>query len=189
MLLLFQKWPFILMVCVDGSRTSSLQIRLWELLPYKHLTIIGGGWANYRDFSVASRSVIRLRNIIDRQDTDKSQYFAITEFNNCFIIRSPSLSFIIIFGHCSFDQLKMSNHSLRARAWFQLRMSRILFAAKHNWTVLHMSRPFCVGSYQFDKVMWCVFKLINDLSSSHCRSTILPTKHDSFARNSPISAV
>ena len=29
--------------------------------------------------------------IIDLQDTVKSQYFAITEFNNCFIIRSPSL--------------------------------------------------------------------------------------------------
>ena len=28
--------------------------------------------------------------IIDLQDTDKSRYFAITEFNNCFI-HSPSL--------------------------------------------------------------------------------------------------
>ena len=26
--------------------------------------------------------------IIDLRDTDKSRYFAITEFNNCFIIRS-----------------------------------------------------------------------------------------------------
>ena len=32
---------------------------------------------------MASRSII-----IDLQDTDKSRYFAITEFNNCFIIRS-----------------------------------------------------------------------------------------------------
>ena len=30
--------------------------------------------------------------IIDLRDTDKSRYFAITEFINCFIIRSPSLS-------------------------------------------------------------------------------------------------
>ena len=47
--------------------------------------------------SVASRSIIclslRLRQIIDLRDTDKSRYFAITEFNNCFIIRSPSLFF------------------------------------------------------------------------------------------------
>jgi len=32
-----------------------------------------------------------LWQIIDQQDTDKSQYFAITKFNGCFIIRSPSL--------------------------------------------------------------------------------------------------
>ena len=39
-----------------------------------------------------------LRQIIDLGDTDKSQHFATTEFNNCFIIRSPSLFFVIIFG-------------------------------------------------------------------------------------------
>ena len=33
----------------------------------------------------------RLSKIIDLRDTDKSRYFAITEFNNCFISRSPSL--------------------------------------------------------------------------------------------------
>ena len=31
--------------------------------------------------------------IIDLRDSGKSRYFAITEFNNCFIIRSPSLFF------------------------------------------------------------------------------------------------
>ena len=31
--------------------------------------------------------------MIDLRDTDKSRYFAITEFNDCFIIRSPSLCF------------------------------------------------------------------------------------------------
>ena len=60
--------------------------------------MIGRGWAKYRDLSVASRSIIcrsrRLRQIIiDLRDTDKSRYFAITEFNNCFISRSPSLLF------------------------------------------------------------------------------------------------
>ena len=48
---------------------------------------------------MASRSIIcrsrRLRQIIDLRDTDKSRYFAITEFNNCFIIRSPSLFFLM----------------------------------------------------------------------------------------------
>ena len=32
-----------------------------------------------------------LWQIIDLRDIDKSQYFAITKFNNCFIIQSPSL--------------------------------------------------------------------------------------------------
>ena len=64
------------------------------------------------------------------QITDKSRYYVITEVNNYFIIRSPSL----------FSYL---NHSLTAqgsdlpllmfhpRAWFELRMSRILFTEKH----------------------------------------------------------
>ena len=54
---------------------------------------IGRGWAEYRDLSVASRSIIsRSRGgVIDLRDTDKSRYFAITKFNNCFIIRSLNL--------------------------------------------------------------------------------------------------
>ena len=49
-------------------------------------------------FSVCLRSNIcfslRLWQIIDRRDTDKLRYFAITEFINCFIIRSPFFRFI-----------------------------------------------------------------------------------------------
>ena len=45
---------------------------------------LGGEKINY----LLSR---RLRQIIDVQGTDKSQYFVITKFDNCFIIRSPSL--------------------------------------------------------------------------------------------------
>ena len=45
------------------------------------------------EMSVSLRSIIclslRLRQIIDLLATDKSRYFAITEFNNCFIIESP----------------------------------------------------------------------------------------------------
>ena len=35
----------------------------------------------------------------------------------------------------------------RRKARFPWRMSRILFAAKHCWTALRMSRPLFVGSY------------------------------------------
>ena len=59
----------------------------------KYLTIIARGWAKYRDFFVASRSIIcqsrRLRqiivsrrSIIDLRDTDKSRYFVITEYHS-----------------------------------------------------------------------------------------------------------
>ena len=43
--------------------------------------------------SVESRFIIcqSRRQITDLRDTDKSRYFAITEFNNCFIIQSPDL--------------------------------------------------------------------------------------------------
>ena len=34
----------------------------------------------------------------DLRDTDKSRYLAITEFNDCFIIRSPRIFSINIFG-------------------------------------------------------------------------------------------
>ena len=37
----------------------------------------------------------RLRQIIDLRDTDKSRCFEIAEFKNCFIIRSPSLFFLM----------------------------------------------------------------------------------------------
>ena len=53
-----------------------------------------------------------LRQIIYLRDTNKSRYFAITEFNNRFITRSRSLT-------------------ERRKAWFHLHMSRILFAVKH----------------------------------------------------------
>ena len=64
----------------------------------KKTRIINNYWTRFRkylDLSVASRLVI----IIDLRDTGKSRYFAITEFNSCFIIRSSSLCFLRnIFG-------------------------------------------------------------------------------------------
>ena len=71
----------------------------------------------------------------DLRDTDKSRYFAITEFNNCFIIRSPSL-FSGSEAICHFHARAIAR---RRKARFPLRMCRILFVAKHSWTVLRMS--------------------------------------------------
>ena len=73
------------------------QVHRWYMLCVMY-RIVSSHDAKYRDLSVASRSIIctsrRLRQIIiDLRYTDKSRYFAIAEFNNCFIIRSPSLFF------------------------------------------------------------------------------------------------
>ena len=49
--------------------------------------LLNSVFAKYRDLSVSRRSIIclslRLRQIIDLLATDKSRYFAKTEFNNC----------------------------------------------------------------------------------------------------------
>ena len=56
----------------------------------KYLTIIGRVWTKYGDLSVVSRSIIIIYLLICETLT-KSRYFWISEFNNCFLIRSPSL--------------------------------------------------------------------------------------------------
>ena len=66
------------------------------------------------------------------QDTDKLRYFAITEFKNCFSIRSPSLLFnesnhgleVI----CHFHAIAIAR---RRKVWFHLRMSGISVAKKN----------------------------------------------------------
>ena len=52
--------------------------------------IINNYWTR---LSKISWFVCREQTNFDPRDTDKSRYFAIREFNNCFIIRSPSLFF------------------------------------------------------------------------------------------------
>ena len=67
--------------------------------------IIGWGWAKYCGLSVVSRSIIRLRQIIDLRDPDKSWYFAITKFNNIVLSFSHRVCFLInIFGKLPFPR-------------------------------------------------------------------------------------
>ena len=95
-------------------------------------------------FSVARRSIIRLWRIIDLQD-----YFAITEFNNCFIIGSMSLFFNEYLREvkCSATFMQGQSQEGEKCSFIFIRISRILFAAKHSWTTLHMSRLLFVSSY------------------------------------------
>ena len=63
-----------------------------------------------------------LRQIIDLRDTDKSRYFTITEFNNCFIIRSPSL-----FPYLNHSLTAQGSHT---REWLHL------YATTHEQTII-----------------------------------------------------
>ena len=55
--------------------------------------------------------------IIDLRDTDKSQNFAMTKFNNCFIIRSPSF-FCFVFSIIIKDVKSVSDSSGKRSAIF-----------------------------------------------------------------------
>ena len=114
--------------------------------------IIGRSWAKYRNLSVASRSIIcRSRRLRQNNWCARDWQIAIfcdNRIKNCFIIRPPSLFFLTTtFGKQSHLPFFTQERSQEGEAWFRLRMSRILFAAKHSWTTLRMSRPLFVGSY------------------------------------------
>ena len=120
---------------------------LHNLYKCGHTIIINNYWMRLSKISrfVSGEQIImcwsrRLRQIIDVRDTGKWRYFAITEFNNCFIIRSPSLFFN--------DHLREVKRSAffhartlarRRKAWCCLCISRMLFAAKHSWTTLRIA--------------------------------------------------
>ena len=93
----------------------------------------------HHDVSVASRSIIcrnrRLRQITDLLATDKSQYFAITEFNNyCFIIN---------FDQRSFDQLNMSNHSLPAQGTDPPFSHKSVISITHKQNIISSKTLIC----------------------------------------------
>ena len=87
----------------------------------------------------------------DVRETDKLQYFAITEFHNYFIIRSPSL-----FFNEYLREAKRSTISTKERSQEGEKRGRILFVAKQSWTTLRVSsRPLFVRSY-FQVTWWAL---------------------------------
>ena len=97
-----------------------------------YLTLFGRSWAKYRDLSVASIS-IGLAKKIYLLDTDKSRYFAITDIGLIIVLSFDDQVFfffsIIRQKICHFHARAMAR---RRKSWIHLRMSRILFAAKHS---------------------------------------------------------
>ena len=86
---------------------------------------------------------------IDMRDTDESRSFAIRPSS---IIASSFDHWVCFFNEYPWEAKRSAISHARAiarrrKARFPLRMSRILFAAKHCWTALHMSIPLFVGSY------------------------------------------
>ena len=63
------------------------------------------------------------------RDTDKSQYFVITEFNNCFFIRSPR-SFVFFNEYLTFCHFKARAIARRSTVCFHLRMNSIFICSQ-----------------------------------------------------------
>ena len=139
---------------------SSLRGKTVMYKNYRYLTIIGGGWAKYRDLSVASRPVIfrsrRLRQIIDLRDTDKSRYFATTEFNNCFIISSPSLFFLMnILGKRSDLPFSRKSDRKKEKSTVSFTHEQNIICSQTLLDGIAHEQTLFVGSYL--QVTWCAF--------------------------------
>ena len=105
----------------------------------QQLTIIGWGWAKYRDLSVASRLIIA--------NNWSMRHWQITIFCNNRVQLSFSQWVCFFNEYLAFCHFYTKLIARRRKAWFHLCMSRVLFVAKHSWTTLPMSRPLFVYSY------------------------------------------
>ena len=69
------------------------------------------------------------------------------ELNNCFIIRWPRLVFNEYLREGKRSAIPVKKKKRRRKVWFHLRMSRILFPAKHSRRPLCMSRLLLADCY------------------------------------------
>ena len=141
---------------------------------------------------MASRSIIcrsrRLRQIINLRDTDKSRYFEITEVNNCFIIRSPSLFFVFQFPRSRKRALPCSGRVMTPINWFPSQHNyicrlQIVLTVKCSITLgINKAEEF----HSFQRVsrlvkLWCrarpsFFWLQHKFSSIHTHSPTCPSR-------------
>ena len=80
----------------------------------------------------------------------------ISWFGSGCIIRSPSVFFDYWRSNLPFS--RKSAVARRRKAWFHLRMGRMLFAAKHGWTTLRMSRTLSVVGSYLQGTLWAFGK-------------------------------
>ena len=80
--------------------------------------------------------------------TDKSRYFVITEFNNCFIIHRVCFLRNIFGKRSDLPFLRKSDRKKEKSVVSVMHEQNIInFAAKNSWTTLRMSTPLFLGSY------------------------------------------
>ena len=80
---------------------------------------------------------------IHRVESDKSRYFAITEFSNCFIIWSTCISLGSKQSDLPFSGKEKSVGSFM----YEQNIICSQTPKPNTWTMLRMSRPLFVGSY------------------------------------------
>ena len=86
--------------------------------------------ARYRNLSVARRSA---EAIIDLRENDKSRYFYLRLSTSIIVLHSITKLVLqwISSGSWAMSRFRARAIARRRKAWFLLRMSRILFASKH----------------------------------------------------------
>ena len=111
---------------------------------FRQLSSFGWSWGKqWKFYKILEEEKTEL---LPKNTARHEQEYKLTE--NSFVIRSTSLFFNEYLRRsetiCHFHARAIAR---RRKAWFHVRMSGIIFSAKHCWTTLCMSRPFFVGSY------------------------------------------
>ena len=82
---------------------------------------------SFRNFFFFQKNVLYQMSVNLLRDTDKSRYFAITEFNIIVLSFDHRVCYLMSKLICHFHAIAIAG---RRKAWFHLRMSVVSFAAK-----------------------------------------------------------
>ena len=124
---------------------------------------------------------------IDLRDTDKSPYFAITEVNNCFIIRSSSLFFVFVSekpvsARClaessnGTNQLVLSQHNYICRLQIVLTVKRSITLGINKAEEFHSFQSVSRQVKLWCKARHAFFWLQHKISSVHMHSPTSPSR-------------
>ena len=143
---------------------------LWSTGSLLLTIIIRRGWANKLFASAFGL------------DANKSWYFAISEFKNCFIISLPSLFLINIFVKWSNLHFHTRAIARRRRAWFRLHEQNIICSQTQLDDIAQKQTIICrqifaghvVGSQPMKRKK-NLHRIIKDLTGIHCSIHVYAT--------------